>query len=187
MSLLFICLTFIFAFHYRELRKPQLLAGALVCYFLAFLSKEYAVTLVALLPLSFYIFNKDTIAKSMLSIVALFCRCYSLTSASGRIVIGPRNDISDNDIQINPYAFATSNEKLATEIATSLNYLKLLLVPRPLSSDYSLQPNTLQRLFQYFGVAINNNTQRIALRLLLLSQEATRFVFLPSPFTWQTC
>ncbi len=136
MSLLFICLTFIFAFKYRDQKKLWLLVAALISYFLAFLSKEYAITLVVLLPLSFYIFNRDAIGKSVMATLPYFAVVvvYLLIRYS---IIGPRNELSDNDIQINPYAFATGTEKVATEISTALNYLKLLIVPSPLSSDYS--------------------------------------------------
>lgn len=136
MSLLFICLTFIFSFKYREDKKVGNLALALGSYFLAFLSKEYAITLLVLLPLSFYLLGKSSLSKSVMAtlpylaiaVVYLLIRYQTL---------GPRNELSDNDIQINPYAYASGTEKLATEIATSLNYLKLLLFPHPLTSDYS--------------------------------------------------
>ena len=136
MSLLFICCTFIFAFRYRETKKPLLLVAALSSYFLAFLSKEYAITLVVLLPLSFYIFDKDTLAKSLRASLPYFAVAVIYLLIRWQI-LGPRNELSDNDIQINPYAFASSTEKIATEIATSLNYLKLLIFPYPLSADYS--------------------------------------------------
>lgn len=136
MSLLFICLTFIFAFKYRERNNKRYLAFGLISYFLAFLSKEYAITLLTLLPLSFYLFSNYSIKKSVIvswpyfavAIVYLLIRWQTL---------GPRNELSDRDIQINPYAYASGTEKQATEIATTLNYLKLLVFPHPLSSDYS--------------------------------------------------
>ncbi len=139
MSLLFICLTFIFAFRYRESKKKWQLAVALVCYFLAFLSKEYAITLIALLPLSFYLFNGDSIKKSLVAMLPYLAVVAVYVLIRLQIVNGmqPRNELADNDIQINPYAFASVTEKLATEISTSLNYLKLLLFPHPLSADYS--------------------------------------------------
>ena len=136
MSLLFICLTFIYSFKYLEFKKVWQLIMALACYFLAYLSKEYAITLMLLLPLSFYLFKGSSLWKSMLNtlpylaitLVYLFIRLQ---------ILGQRSELSDSDIQINPYAWASGAEKLATEIATSLNYLKLLLFPHPLSSDYS--------------------------------------------------
>ncbi len=136
-SVLFICLTFIFAFKYLEHKKNiGWLVVALLSYALAFLSKEYAITLVLLLPVSFYIFNKYTIRESMVAALPYMAvvAVYLLIRWQ---ILGPRSELSDLDIQINPYAFASTSEKLATEIATSLNYLKLLLIPYPLSSDYS--------------------------------------------------
>ncbi len=136
MSLLFICLTFIFAFKYLDSNKKWYLALGLASYFLAFLSKEYAITLVALLPLAFYLFRNYTISKSLLASLPYFAiaAIYLLIRWQ---TLGPRSELSDTDIQINPYAFASGTEKQATEIATSLNYLKLLVFPHPLSSDYS--------------------------------------------------
>jgi len=48
---------------------------------------------------------------------------------------------SEKEILNNPYYYAVGSQKIATEIATSLNYIKLLLFPSPLSADYSY--NTL--------------------------------------------
>ena len=52
-------------------------------------------------------------------------------------IVAPANEGASSNIQNNPYAFATDVEQLATKISTSLNYLKLLTIPTPLSSDYS--------------------------------------------------
>lgn len=139
LSLLFIGLTFICAFKYKELNRKWYLVAGLISYLLAFLSKEYAVTLIALLPLSFYLFNgyklKKGIATTLpyLGVVVV----YALIRLQIMNGLPPRNELADNDIQINPYAFASGSEKVATEIATSLNYLKLLIFPHPLSADYS--------------------------------------------------
>src|SRR6202042_67790 len=57
MSLLFLCITFIFAFKYQEQKNKWFIIAGLVSYFLAFLSKEYAIGMVVLLPLAFYLFN----------------------------------------------------------------------------------------------------------------------------------
>jgi hypothetical protein len=48
-----------------------------------------------------------------------------------------KNENSDNEVLNNPYLFAVGSQKTATQIATSLNYVKLLLLPHPLSADYS--------------------------------------------------
>ncbi|MCW3123151.1 MAG: bacteriophage receptor, outer rane subunit [Flavipsychrobacter sp.] len=139
LSLLFIGLTFIFAFKYKELNKKWLLALALTSYFLAFMSKEYAITLIALLPLSFYLFNCYSVRKSLITTLPYLAVVVLYVMIRLSIMNGmpTRNEIADSDIQVNPYAYASGSEKIATEIATSLNYLKLLIYPHPLSADYS--------------------------------------------------
>ncbi|NDC40750.1 MAG: tetratricopeptide repeat protein [Chitinophagia bacterium] len=51
--------------------------------------------------------------------------------------LGRTSGNADKEVLNNPYVFATPIQKVATEIGTSLNYLKLLIVPHPLSADYS--------------------------------------------------
>ena len=136
LSLLFICLTFICAFKYREQKKIGLLVAGMASYFLAFLSKEYAISLVVLLPLAFYIFNKDTVSKSItaslpyIGVAVLFLMIRSQ-------IVDFSSDVADQNILNNPYAYASATERLGTILATPLNYLRLLLFPHPLTSDYS--------------------------------------------------
>lgn len=207
MSLLFMCLTFIYAFKYDEQKqKLWLLAAALISFFFAFLSKEYAITLLALLPLSFYIFRGYSLARSITialpyAVVVtayLAVRLHAITppdtdtSSSalisafpllGTILFGgamyyylkpsaPSStdtsiliaklvpflpyfllsaaylmqrfqalpevvESASQEVLNNPYLYAEGNQKLATEIASSLYYIKFLLFPHPLSADYS--------------------------------------------------
>lgn len=136
LSLLFICLAFIFAFKYQRGNIKKHLWYALLCYFLALLSKEYGVTVLALLPLSLYLFNNDTPKKSILAILPFLAvtGLYMAIRASASPIF---SNTVDETISNNAYAYATNTQKVATKIATSLNYLKLLLFPHPLSSDYS--------------------------------------------------
>lgn len=136
MSVLFICLTFIFDFKYREEKKSWMLFAGLGSFLLAFLSKEYCITLVFLLPLSHYIFNKYTLQKSVVAFLpyGALVVVYWLFRNS---VVAPPGENADVEVLNNPYLFAAPMDKLATEIATSLNYLKLLIFPHPLSADYS--------------------------------------------------
>lgn len=228
MSLLFMCLTFICAFRFEEDRKnyKMLLAG-LGCYFLTFLSKEYALTTVILLPMALYTFRKFSLRRSImaafpylvLAFIYIALRIYvlyfsnndmeyaivnqsilkrpgladAIDGLSGtalgafpflvgitalisifyyaRVEVNDRteakvfknnvmlllpfmffaglyllvligavpglNSNAEKEVLNNPYIFAQGSQKLATEIATSLNYLKLLLFPHPLSADYS--------------------------------------------------
>jgi tetratricopeptide (TPR) repeat protein len=136
MSLLFICLTFIYSFRYNREKKKWLLALGLLSYFLAFLSKEYAITLLILLPLAFTLFDGLPLRKSIIAavpyfgvaLVYLFIRLHAVSQAG---------ESAGNELLNNPYLLATGAQKIATELATPLHYLRLLLFPYPLSADYS--------------------------------------------------
>jgi len=207
MSLLFMCLTFIYAFKYEEQKqKLWLLAAALISFFFAFLSKEYAITMLALLPLSLYIFRGYSIARSLtvalpyavIVTAYLAVRLHAITPPDSDIttstlissfpILGtllfagamyfylkPNSPTSTDDsiffsklvpflpyfalsamyliqrfealpevvasasqeVLNNPYLYAEGRQKLATEIASSLYYIKFLIFPHPLSADYS--------------------------------------------------
>lgn len=137
LSLLFICLTFIFAFKHQEHKeKKWLLYFGLLSYFLAFLSKEYAISLIILLPLSFFLFNKYSFSKSVVASLPYLGVMILYIIIRLQIVTSPGEN-ANSDIINDPYALASASEKLATQIATPLNYLKLLIFPQSLSADYS--------------------------------------------------
>lgn len=137
MSLLFMCMTFIFAFKYEDDKKnKKMLAAGLLSFFLAFLSKEYAITLIALLPLSLYIFRNYSIQKSIMAFIP-YAGVIALYLLIRFQIVAPMGENSNTEVLNNPYIFAEGFQKIATEISTSLNYLKLLIFPHPLSADYS--------------------------------------------------
>ncbi len=153
MSLMLLCTTFIYAFRYEEEKKTGQLVTALVSLFLAFLAKEYAISMFLLLPLAFYIFNKEEVSDAVKKAVPYFV-VICLYLLMRNMIVGPKNAASDNDILNNPYANATDAEQLATKISTTLNYIKLLLFPHPLSSDYSY--NTIPyKQFSHWSVWVS--------------------------------
>ena len=161
LSVLFISLTFIQAFKYRETSRRKYLIRALLCFFLALLSKEYAALLMLLLPISFYIFDKDNVAGSLRRVLPfaipfalyIFMRLASVTSAS---------EEAAKNIQNYPYLYATTAQKTATEIVVLLRYPELLFWPHPLCADYSFRqipyttfadPAVWLSLLVYLGLA----------------------------------
>lgn len=60
-SLLFISLTFLFAFKFVETKKWSSLIACAIMFFLALLSKEYALILFVLMPVTFYVFSETNI------------------------------------------------------------------------------------------------------------------------------
>jgi protein O-mannosyl-transferase len=136
LSFLFIILTFIAAFRYRETKQPKQLFFGLLFYFLALLSKEYAVTLLVLIPMLLYIVKGDSFRTAFLAtlpflIIALL---YIVIRIS---IVGKGATTENPDVLNNPYLYASYSERWATKIEVLMHYLKLLFYPHPLSSDYS--------------------------------------------------
>lgn len=136
LSFLFIILTLISVFRYiREGHKSSLVWG-IFFYFMALLSKEYAVSLVVLIPLLLYLKEKHTIKEALFKTIpyAFVMVVYLLIRFK---IVGVGSTVENTDVLNNPYMFATAAEKLGTKIFVLAKYLGLFFFPHPLSSDYS--------------------------------------------------
>ncbi len=135
LSFLFIISTFIFYFKHLDTKKTRYIVLSLLSLFFALLSKEYAVTVLLLLPLLLYIKGfslKDHVLKYALFVLV------TLIYIGMRVkFVGFGSNQDNTDVLNNPYLFATASEKWATEIFVLLKYLKQLFFPMVLSSDYS--------------------------------------------------
>ena len=136
LSFLFIILTFIAVLRYYDSKEIKQLLYGLVFYFLAFLSKEYAITLLLLIPILIYIVKGGTLKESFISTIPFIfvIIIYLIIRFS---IVGKGSNIENPDVLNNPFKFATSPEKWATKIELLNHYLRLLFYPTPLSSDYS--------------------------------------------------
>jgi tetratricopeptide (TPR) repeat protein len=136
LSFLFIILTFTKVFQYHQHKQKSDLLWGLLYLFLALLSKEYAITLVALIPMLLYIKTNIT-GKRLFTATLPFLAVAILYLVIRFMVVGKGASIENPDVLNNPFKFATVEEKWATKIAILDRYLKLLFYPSPLSSDYS--------------------------------------------------
>lgn len=163
MSMLFIGLTFIQVFKFAETYKTKHIIWASIHYFLSLLSKEYAVTLIAVIPLTIYIFRQEVEWKKFYPLfIGLGIALFIYLKIRFSIVVA-KPAVPDTEILNNPYLLATKLEKLATKIYVWLKYLILLFVPHPLSADYSYNSipyrnfgswDTLLSLVIYIGLVI---------------------------------
>ena len=119
-----------------EKKKIIHLIGGMASLLLALLSKEYALTLVFLLPLLFILYFKVGINKSIkdsLPYIGVIILYFIIRISA----IGfPHQQHYELDILNNPYLLATPMQKLATEIFILGKYLWMLIVPYPLAYDY---------------------------------------------------
>jgi tetratricopeptide (TPR) repeat protein len=141
LSFLFIVLTFIFVFKHDEFqngqrKNPKAIYLGLLFYFLALLSKEWGITLVALIPMALFIFKKHSFWKSIKYSMPYFAvAVFYLILRYKFVGMGRQGEITE--VLNNPYVYATPIQKLATEIFVLIKYLWLLIFPHPLSADYS--------------------------------------------------
>jgi hypothetical protein len=136
LSFLFIILTFIAVVRYQESKeKKQLFFGGFF-YFFALLSKEYAVTLLVLIPMLLYVFKGSTLKDAILSTIPylIVAAIYLFIRFS---IVGKGGSIENPDVLNDPFKFATASEKWATKFEILNNYIRLLFYPHTLSSDYS--------------------------------------------------
>jgi protein O-mannosyl-transferase len=105
--------------------------------FLGMMSKENALSLVPIVPLTVYFFRSGETRVWMRSAVpvALAALAYLLIR---RAVIGFWLDsgVEVTDIMNNPFAGLATGERLATVMYTLLEYLRLMVFPHPLTHDY---------------------------------------------------
>lgn len=129
---------------FREKYKAWMHIFVGIIFLLGLLSKENAITFVAVAPLTFYYFTKakpSTIALQTLPFVAA-----ALVFLLIRNPIVPMTSLGDTSLELmnnpflkiegNEYVPFTAAERLATVFYTLGKYLLLLFVPHPLTHDY---------------------------------------------------
>ncbi|MFZ4739634.1 MAG: tetratricopeptide repeat protein [Bacteroidales bacterium] len=137
LSFLFIILTLKYLLKYLNTKNIYKLIFSAISFILAILSKESALPLIAVIPFFIYIFSNKSL-KINISITAIFISIsifYLLLRAS---ILSSMGFAENMDI-INNTLGATSNkaDELATIFYILGNYIKLLILPYPLSFDYS--------------------------------------------------
>lgn len=127
--------------HFDRLAQPKApgasarLAGTVVCFFLALLSKESALTFVAVVPLALYTFRRMPAAKAVLATMPFAATTLVyLTLRMGIVGVGRP---TSSEILNAPFLHATGAQKLATIASVQLDYLRLLVWPDPLAADYA--------------------------------------------------
>ncbi len=128
--------TLFFSFKYFDTRKIKYLGLSFSAFFIGILSKESAITFLAIVPLTIYFFRKTTLAQiaTVTAPVALGTLIYLMMRVN---VIGYLTDDKVvTEIMNNPFADMDFGEKYATIFYTLLMYLKLLIFPYPLTHDY---------------------------------------------------
>lgn len=144
---LFIVSTVLLLFRYLENKKIHNIILSAVFYFLALISKEVAVTFIAVIPLSLYFFTSEK-AKKIIVLTTPYIAIFILYMILRSTIL----DTLTIKKEIDPFqnALMASNgfgEFIATNMYIHLKYLILLVFPHPLSWDYSINQIPIINLF----------------------------------------
>jgi tetratricopeptide (TPR) repeat protein len=136
LSITLIMLTFIFALKYQSEKKPKQLMIGVLCLLCALLAKEYAITLVVLLPLLFYLVGNKKPMEALTASIPYYGAVFIYLLLRIHAVGIPKT-LPSSDPLVDPFLFATHSQKLATECYALGWYLVKLIFPYPLACDYS--------------------------------------------------
>lgn len=137
LSFFFLVLTLRFVIEYVNSSKIKWLIVGMVSYFLAFLSKESAITFLAVIPLVIYFFTNASTQKNIF--------VSSLMLIPALLFLAIRAKVLDNQPEM-AHVSSVDNLLVAapdfiTRYSTAIKilgkYLWLLVLPYPLASDYS--------------------------------------------------
>jgi len=135
MALLFCLLTVWFSLKYLDNRKiPNLILSG-CWFFLALLSKENSVTFVVVLPVTIWFFTRASVKENLFTLIPLVASTVIFLLIR-QAAIGHSNNPLTNDLMNNPFVEMTIPQKYATILYTLGLYIKLLIFPHPLTSDY---------------------------------------------------
>lgn len=135
MSLLFVLISFYYFIKYYDFKQSKHLYISAVIYFLALLSKENAITYLAVFPLSLIMFRNKKIMDTIKPIIP-FLIVSIIFIIIRQSIVGFAKVLETPELMNEPFAGMSFIEKYATIFVTLLIYLKLLFIPYPLTFDY---------------------------------------------------
>lgn len=143
MSMLGAVLATIYTIKYNEKQAKSDGIFAFLFFFMALMSKENAITFLAVIPAVFVFFYNITFGKAISKMLPVF-GATALFLICRTMVLGLDMGGTDSELMNNPFLKLVSNnyvpfsggEKLATIFYTLGYYIKLLILPHPLTSDY---------------------------------------------------
>lgn len=119
---------------YLDSRKLRHLAASFCLFSMALFSKENAITFLAVVPLTvFYCRRRWTDALRATAPLFVASALFLLVRWS---VLAEPGQAAPLDIITEPFAYASTSQRIATALYTLGAYVKLLLFPHPLTIDY---------------------------------------------------
>ena len=137
LSFFFLVLTLNFVVSYIKTLKSKWLLFGVIAYFLAFLSKESAITFLAVIPLVIYFFTDTTIRKNIFITGVMLIPALIFLAIRAKVLANQPEMAFVSSVDNLLVAAPDFITKYATAIKIIGKYIWLLIVPYPLASDYS--------------------------------------------------
>ncbi len=126
----------LFSIKYLQNKKRSYVILSFIFFLIALFSKEVAITFLAIIPLIIYFFReKSGVRNVVISIIPIIAASVFYFYVRGQ-VIGGLSFETGTELMNNSFLGMTVSEKFATVFYTLLLYLKLLIIPHPLTYDY---------------------------------------------------
>lgn len=135
MAMLLVLTSFYYFLKYFDFENKKYLYSSLIIYFLALLSKENAITYMAVFPLSLVMFRNKNFSDSFKSIIP-FLIVSVVFILIRQSIVGSAKELEVPELMNEPFMAMNFVEKYFTIFVTLLLYLKLLFIPYPLTFDY---------------------------------------------------
>lgn len=154
---------------YLDKKKWIDLGIAILCFFLALLSKEMTITFLMIIPLSLYFFTDKTLKEILLPTASLLMPTLIFLYLRQSIMGEPALTGASIPQELMNHSFlgTSFSEQYATIIYTLLLYLKLLFVPFPLTFDYypfHIQITNFSNLWVILSVAVHLGLAYVAIK-----------------------
>jgi hypothetical protein len=126
----------LFMLKYLDTKKMYFFILSSLSLFLGLLSKENAITFLAIIPITVHYFTKHSLKKNWKAFSLLISVASIFLIIRGSILgFGGHEEVAQ-EIMNNPFLHASGAEKMATIFFTLWIYIKLLIFPHPLTYDY---------------------------------------------------
>ncbi|MCC6816092.1 MAG: hypothetical protein IT267_06740 [Saprospiraceae bacterium] len=137
MCMLFSIISMNYLLDYIDFRKIKFLLISMFSYFLALMSKENAITFLAIFPLTVFYFRNFSFLQSIKQTFTLWIPAILFLIIRSKVLgffFG--NSTVILDLMNNPFVGMRIDEKISTIILCIGWYIKLLFIPHPLTHDY---------------------------------------------------
>ena len=136
MTMLFSLLALYGSLRYMDTGKISWLIGTTVYYLLGLLSKENAITFLAVIPMTIYFFSNTNWSRLKTIMIWLVIASVLYMILRQNTAGGVNLAQQSKDLMNNPFLGMTSVEKMGSIMYSLGKYIALLFWPHPLSHDY---------------------------------------------------